>query len=109
MSNESHGQSERDTHFAGAATLLYPDLKRLFTAYYEHKFFENEKGMEQVVEQIKTLIAQFLYDFAGHVAESLDPLHPGVDSAYVAMLAKTVESIPDIPDLTARPPTRTEQ
>ncbi|HJT55904.1 MAG TPA: hypothetical protein VJ761_05380 [Ktedonobacteraceae bacterium] len=92
--------NQRDTHFAGYAERLYPDLKKLFTAYYERKFFEDEQGMEQIVGQIKMLLAQSAYDLACHTASFMTV--PEVRKMCAGMLSPG-QAIEHIPDLTAGP------
>jgi hypothetical protein len=82
--------TERDTHFQGLAGVLFTELQDIMAGGYP---------IDVTFQKQQECIAQFLYDFAGHAAESLDPLNAGVDSAYIALLAKQVASIPDIPYL----------
>ncbi len=61
--------TERDTHFAGYADLLFPELTGLFYQLYTFRHADEHSAAEQIIYLIKEHLAQRAYDLACHVLE----------------------------------------
>lgn len=85
--------SDRDTHFAGFAKLLYEDLYGSFGALFDA--YSDDEQRAKAAQDIHERLAQRAYDLVAHTI-----LHT---SSHDLDVLDSAEIPPRIPDLTAWP------
>ena len=95
--------SDRDTHFAGWARLLYPEVsKRFFTMYARISERRPIEEIDEIEDEIKTLLAQDGYDLLNYARIHVDnALYESV--GYYGGPVSEFWGAEDIPDLTTLP------
>jgi len=93
--------TERDTHFQDTADFFFPEIsKRFFTMYARILEQRPIQEIDAIEDEIRTLIAQFVYDVAYHALE--------YGCGFETIDWSTTERISEIPDLDTWPPTTVE-
>ena len=95
--------NDRDTHFQGWASALYPDLARLFLAMYSFRVNGEEEKALAVAQEIKTLLAQCGHDLAYHILKTAEEHDLFADNFYGRFSLDTEAKLTKIPDFTEWP------